>query len=433
MASDRKQVFLVGLDEFNLETLNELPQAEECEFRPALTLAEMRDDPDVDIPALVDLAAGRMAEAPGGPAGVASFFDFPGTIIASILASRFGLPGPNLESLLKCEHKYWSRLEQAKVAPDAVPVFRAFDPFDDDAFSRIGLVPPFWIKPVKSFRSYLAYAIHGEREFADIMEKCRAEGPAITDPFLRMMRDYDMPPELSESSSTFIAESSIGGAQCTLEGYSYNGQVVVYGVVDSVRDPDSSSFARYEYPSMLPLEVQHRMMDIARAVIGQFGYDNGPFNAEFFYDQSNDAIWLLEINPRASQSHADLFQKVNGVSHFSTVIDLALGRKPRTLGRDGPWNLAAHFFYRAYEPGRVTYVPSSRALERLQARQPDTRVKIEVNKGDNLGDLRLQDSYSFELANVYVGGRDRMDVLERYDRVLDALQFEIEPPQEAAG
>jgi biotin carboxylase len=248
-----------------------------------------------------------------------------------------------------------------------------------------------------------------------------------------MMRDYDMPPELSESSNTFIAESSIGGAQCTLEGYSYNGQVVVYGVVDSVRDPDSSSFARYEYPSMLPLEVQHRMMDIARAVIGQFGYDNGPFNAEFFYDQSNDAIWLLEINPRASQSHADLFQKVNGVSHFSTVIDLALGRKPRTLGRDGPWNLAAHFFYRAYEPGRVTYVPSSRALERLQARQPDTRVKIEVNKGDNLGDLRLQDSYSFELANVYVGGRDRMDVLERYDRVLDALQFEIEPPQEAAG
>ena len=425
--TEKKTVFLVGLDEFNRETLERLPHAGELEFRPALTLAEMRDDPDVDIPALVDLAAARMSEAPGGPAGVASFFDFPGTIIASILAARFALPGPSLESLLKCEHKYWSRMEQAKVAGDNIPVFRAFDPFDDNAYDGLGLVPPFWIKPVKSFRSYLAYAINDARQFRDVMETCRAQGPAITGPFLRMMRDYDMPPELTETPNTFIAESGIGGAQCTLEGYAQNGRVVIYGVVDSVREPDSSSFSRYEYPSLLPLEVQHRMMDVARAVIQQFGYDNGPFNAEFFYDQSNDAVWLLEINPRASQSHADLFEKVNGVSHFSVVVDLALGCKPRTLPREGRWNVAAHFFHRAHEPGRVTYVPSAHALARITARQPDTRIRIEVAKGDDLGRLRNQDSYSFELANVYIGGRDRMDLQDRYDQVQTALQFEIEP------
>jgi len=431
--SQKKQVFLVGLDDFNLETLNGLPQADECEFKPALTLGEMRDDPDVDIAELVDLASERMAAAPGGPAGVASFFDFPGTIIASILASRFDLPGPSLESLLKCEHKYWSRLEQSKVADDNIPFFRAFDPFDDGAYAKIELVPPFWIKPVKSFRSYLAYAIQDERQFAEVMETCREHGPSITEPFMRMMRQYDMPEELATSPNSFIAESSIGGAQCTLEGYAHDGRVVIYGVVDSVREPDSSSFARYEYPSILPLEVQHRMMDVARAVIQQFGYDNGPFNAEFFYDQSNDAVWLLEINPRASQSHADLFLKVNGVSHFSIVVDLALGRKPRTLGRNGPWNVAAHFFHRAYEPGVVTYVPSASAIDRIVTRQPDTRIKLEVKKGDDLGSLRLQDSYSFELANVYVGGRDRMDVLDRYDLVLNALQFEIEPPHPPEG
>jgi len=425
--TQKRQLFLVGLDDFNLETLNRLPQAEEFNFRPALTLAEMRDDPDVDIPALVDLAATRMEAAPGGPAGGASFFDFPGTIISSILADRFGLPGPSLESLLKCEHKYWSRLEQSKVAGDNIPVFRAFDPFDDDAYEAIGLVPPFWIKPVKSFRSYLAYAIQDARQFAEVMETCRAEGPSITDPFLAMMRAYDMPHELTEAPGTFIAESSIGGAQCTLEGYAHEGRVVIYGVVDSVREPDSSSFARYEYPSLLPLEVQHRMMDVARAVIQQFGYDNGPFNAEFFYDQSSDAVWLLEINPRASQSHADLFEKVNGISHFANVVDLALGRKPRTFRRDGAWNVAAHFFLRAYEAGRVTYVPSRRAIERITARQPDTRIKIEVARGEDLAAMRLQDSYSFELANVYVGGRDRLDLLDRYDLVLNALQFEIEP------
>lgn len=422
----KPQIFFVGLDEFNKTTLETLPQATEFDFRPALTLSEMRDDPDVDIPALIDLAAQRMAEAPGGPAGVASFFDFPGTIIAAALAERFDLPGPGLESLFKCEHKYWSRLEQQKVVPDFIPTFHAFNPFDDQAYGKIGLFPPFWIKPVKSFRSYLAYAIRDARQFAEIMEVCRERGPAITDPFRAVMRAHDMPPELTEMSETFIAESAIGGAQCTLEGYAYDGKVVVYGVVDSVREADSSSFARYEYPSLLPLEVQHRMMDVTRLVIQQFGFTQGPFNVEFFYDQTSDNVWLLEINPRASQSHADLFHKVHGVSHMSVVVDLALGRKPRPLGREGRWNVAAHFFTRSFEPGRVTFVPKPDVLDRVSRRQGDTRIQVMVERGVDLASLGNQDSYSFELANVYIGGRDRADLLDKYDQVLDALQFDIQ-------
>jgi len=422
----KKNLFFVGLDAFNRETLAGLPQAAECEFHAALDFAEMRDDPDADIMAQIDLAAERMAAVPGGPDGVTSFFDFPGTIIAAVLAERFGLPGPSLESLLKCEHKYWSRLEQQKAVPDNIPAFRAFDPADPEAWTKVGLIPPFWVKPVKSFRSYLAYAIQDERQFHDIAEYCRDRVRAITDPFREVMRRFEMPPELTEMPETFIAESSIGGAQCTLEGYVREGRVVIYGVVDSVREADSSSFARYEYPSVLPLEIQHRMMDVARGAVTQFGYDNGPFNAEFFYDQTSDSVWLLEINPRASQSHADLFQKVHGVSHLSIVVDLALGRKPKTLERRGQWNVAAHFFLRAFEPGRVVRVPTRGALDRLIQRQPTTRIRIEVDKGADLAELPNQDSYSYELANIYIGGRDRLDVLDKYDQALTALQFEIE-------
>jgi hypothetical protein len=425
--AERKPVFFVGLDDFNRTILERLPQAAEFRFEPALTLTEMRGESEADVEALIEHAAERMAAVPGGPAGVASVFDFPGTIIAAALADRFALPGPEMTSLFKCEHKYWSRLEQQKVVPEYIPTFRPFDPADDDAFAKLGLIPPFWIKPVKSFRSYLAYAIPDERQFRKIMDVCRARGPAIVEPFRAVMRAYDMPEELTAMPETFIAESSIGGAQCTLEGYAHDGRVVVYGVVDSVREADSSSFARYEYPSILPLEVQHRMIDVVRAVIQQFGYTHGPFNAEFFYDQTNDHVWLLEINPRASQSHADLFEKVHGVSHLSVVVDLAVGRKPRPLGREGRWNVAAHFFARAHEAGRVAYVPSRAALDRAAARQGDTRVQLMVERGTDLASLANQDSYSFELANVYVGGRDRVDVLDKYDQLLDVLQFEIEP------
>jgi len=431
--TDKRSVFFVGLDDFNRTTLEALPHAAEYRFEPALTLAEMRDGSAVDVAELIERAATRMRGAAREPAGVASVFDFPGTIIAAALADRFGLPGPEMTALFKCEHKYWSRLEQHKVVPDNIPNFHAFDPNDREAFTRLGLIPPFWVKPVKSFRSYLAYAIPDERQFRRIMEVCRAKGPAIVEPFLEIMRAYDMPDELTAMPETFIAESTIGGAQCTLEGYAYEGRVVIYGVVDSVREAGSSSFARYEYPSLLPLEVQHRMMDVARAVIQQIGYNHGPFNAEFFYDQTSDQVWLLEINPRASQSHADLFQKVHGVSHLAVVVDLALGRKPRPLGRDGRWNVAAHFFARAYEAGRVAYVPSRSAVERATARQGDTRVQLMVDRGTDLASLANQDSYSFELANIYIGGRDRADVLDKYDQLLDVLQFEIEPEPSHAG
>jgi len=426
--TQKSNVFLVGLDEFNLEILKALPQSEYCDFHAALSLAEMRDEAvDLDILALAERAAERMQAVPGGPAGVASFFDFPGTLIAAMLAERLDLPGPELASVLKCEHKYWSRLEQQKVAADIVPAFRAFDPFDDDAYSKVDLLPPFWIKPVKSFRSYLAFAIQDERQFKEVMQPCREQAPELIEPFRRLLRATQMPEELAAMPETFIAESTIGGAQCTLEGYVYHGDVVVYGVVDSIREPDSSSFARYEYPSMLPLEIQHRMIDAIRKVMQQFEYRHGPFNAEFFYDQTNDHIWLLEINPRASQSHADLFLKVNGVSHLSVVVDLALGRKPAPFMREGPWAVAGHCFARAHEPGIVVRVPDQQSLATLARRQPDTRIQIEVQQGTDLATLPNQDSYSFELASLYIGGRDRLDLLGKYQEAMEILDFEIEP------
>lgn len=422
----RKNVFFVGLDEFNKATLEQLPAAADCTFHAALTLDEMRSDPPKPIPQMLELAAERMANIDGGADGVASFFDFPGTILAALLAERFGLPGPRFEAVMKCEHKYWSRLEQQKVIDGFIPTFRVFDPFEDDVYGRLDLIAPFWIKPIKSFRSFLAFNIGDERQFQEALKTIREKSGSLTDAFHEVMELGDIPSEFRDMQETFIAESPISGAQCTLEGYAYDGNVAVYGVVDSIREPDGSSFSRYEYPSMLPLEVQHRMIDVTRTIIRAIGFDHGAFNIEFFYDQTADHVWMLEINPRPSQSHADLFQKIHGVSHFSILIDLALGRKPKPLQRLGACNVAAHFFIRAFEPGKVIQAPTQTAIDRLSRRQPDTRVKLEVQRGDDLASLNLQDSYSFELGSVYIGGRDRLDILDKYDEAMTALQFEIE-------
>jgi len=74
-----------------------------------------------------------------------------------------------------CEHKYWSRVEQAASVPEVVPAFAGFDPFDDNALESIDLEYPFWIKPVKSHSSQLGFMIENAEQFheaiPDIREK----------------------------------------------------------------------------------------------------------------------------------------------------------------------------------------------------------------------------------------------------------------------
>lgn len=421
----KKQVFIIGLDDFNLKKLQALPEAEECEFHAALDISEIRDVEEYDMEKLINLCFERI-DKHGRIDAVASYYDFPGTVLVPVIAEKYNLPGPTLESVLKCEHKFWSRMEQNKVISDHIPYFKAFDPFDDLAYEKLEMIPPFWIKPTKSFRSFLAFRISSESHFYENTKTIQENIHFMLEPFHDLMKLYNMPEEVSKMDESCIAESMISGHQCTLEGYAFDGNVVSYGVVDSLREENRSSFSRYEYPSVLPQEIQFRMADVTRRAIQQIGLDNAPFNVEFFYNQTADEVYLLEINPRISQAHTDMFQKVHGVSHHSIMLNLALGRKPKTLYYNGEFSKAAHFMLRTFEGGLIKKVPGKREINILKKFIPGLEVKIPVKEGTHTSEMQGQDSYSFELANVFIGGRDQAELVEKYNKVCDGLTFDIE-------
>jgi hypothetical protein len=423
--NQRKQVFVVGLDDFNLKKLQRLPEAAECDFLPAIEYREMRGVQNYDMEALIAKAFQRIDEH-GKIDAIVTYYDFPGTNLVPVIADRYRLTAPSLESVLKCEHKYWSRLEQNKVIPRSIPMFAAFDPFDEQAFQKIEMIPPFWIKPIKSFRSFLAYKINSEHQFNEYMQEVREHIDYMSEPFHYMFQNFDIPREYADMKETMIAETPISGHQCTVEGYVYDGEVVVYGIVDSVREADRSSFAHYVYPSSLPQEIQFRMADLARRAITQVGLNNSAFNIEFFYNSTVNQIFLLEINPRISQAHTDIFEKVHGVSHHSIMLNLALGRRPKALEYEGKHRIAANFMLRLYDAGRVTGIPRQEELGHLQGKYPEMSLKLHVNEGMHLTELQGQDSYSFELANLFLGARNQDELLEKYNDCLNHLTFEIE-------
>jgi hypothetical protein len=226
-----------------------------------------------------------------------------------------------------------------------------------------------------------------------------------------------------------IAEAIISaGRQCTVEGYAWEDEVVVYGVIDSLREgPEASSFARYQYPSELPASVIARMEDICRRLMRHIAYVDAPFNIEFFWDEQRDEIWLLGINTRISKSHGPLFFLVDGCYHHKIMLDLALQRPPNSPHRQGRFARAAKIMLRHLEDARVTRVTSAEEIRRLEADNPGTIVQIMVREGVQLSSLRDQDSYTYEVAVLFIGANSKAELEASYSRIVDRLPLEFSP------
>ncbi|HKK29969.1 MAG TPA: D-alanine--D-alanine ligase [Alphaproteobacteria bacterium] len=433
-----KNIFIIGLEPFNLKLLQELPGAGEYRFHDLLGYrkAVRPEGGHIDLPGLLNLAEQQLAGFSGSIDAIIGYWDFPSSVIAPILRHRHGIVAPSLEAVAACEHKIWSRIEQRRVIPEMVPRFDAVDPFADDPFSQISVDFPFWLKPVKAHSSYLGFKIRSHADFEEHLPVIRENIHIFAEPFDAFLELVDVPEELAGVGGSYcIAEEIISaGQQCTLEGYVQSGEVTVYGVVDSIRSgKHRSCFARYQYPSQLPRHVHTRMVEAAAGVIRQIDYDNAPFNAEFFWDRQSDEIRILEINTRISKSHCPLFKMVDGVSHQQVAIDLALGHRPDFPSRGGSHRLAAKFMLRVFEDGQVRRIPAASDIAALQERFPDAMVRMLVDEGQRLAHLSFQDSYSFELAEIFLGANNQTELLEKYETALDLLPFEIVPaPSEAA-
>lgn len=422
----KDSVFVVGLDDLNRAKLE--AAGGDCTFHTLLGLDEVTAGHDYPVAERLAKAVSIAAAHSGGPDAIIGYWDFPVSLMVPLLAEHFGLRAPRLDAVLRCEHKYWSRLVQQRVAPDNVPAFEAVDPFDDASVAGIGLQPPFWLKPVKSFGSHLGFRIATPDDLRAAVHAIRNGISELGEPFNDFLARVELPKEVAPVGGLHcIAEAMIGGRQCTLEGFVHQGRPEIYGVVDSIRCPNRSSFARYQYPSRLSQAVRDRMATVAEDVIGAIGLDDTPFNIEFFWHERDDRLWLLEINPRISQSHGDLFEKVDGIAHHRVAVDLALGRRPDWSHGGGQFRHAGKFFLRRFADAVVNRVPTESEIAAVTERIPGTHVEVQVQQGMRLSDLpaQEQDSYSYIYALLFIGADSRQQLLQRYQHCLELLPFDF--------
>jgi len=421
---EHRNIAVIGLDEFNRDMLRSVRGSGNYEFHGIIPYQQIVNPESYPIEELLHTARRELAEIDGRVDAIMGHWDFPTTSLLPILQGELGLRGPSLESVLMCENKYATRLAEYEATPDLTPPFALLNPNDDAVLDDPPLPYPFWLKPVVAFSSTLGFQIDDRDGLHRALEPIREGIGKFAEPFDTLMKHARLGGRRALLGGGFcVAEGLIGGRGCTVEGYVLDGEVRSYAIIDSLRGANAVSFVGYHYPSDLPQQVQDRMIEGTGRIIRHLGLDNTPFNVEFFWDEDSDDVKLLEINPRISKSHSPLFYLVDGASHHEVAIDVALGRHPDFPRGEGHYRQAAKFMPRSYGAARVTRVPGPEDVERLQEAFPDAMFTCHVSEGMALAELPNQDSYSFELGDLFLGGNSREELAENFREAMAILGF----------
>lgn len=426
----KNRVCVIGIDDFNFEKLTAFEGSRDNEYYSILDISELQHCESYDMDELMNKALDQIESMDHPPDAIVGFWNFPVTCLTPMLAGEYNLPHLPLDALVKCEHKYLSRLEQEKIIPDKIPSFNVVNPFDSNPFKSIDIDFPFWLKPVQSFASQLSFKIENEKDFNDALPIIRERIHRFADPFNYVLDRTDLPESVENIDGYHcIAESPLPGVQATVEGYVHEGSIGYIGAFDSKRHLHHETFFSYEYPAGLNQKTIESIQETSTNILENFGYDDSSFNIEYFYDAEKDDIWFLEINPRISQSHSSPFNKVDGAPNHKSMVEVALDKKPHFPHREGDYRAAAKFYYRVFEDGVVSNIPSGEDLEKIQNEIPGMRIKVWVEEGTRLSELYDQDSYSYKLASVYLGAQSKAELYEKRKQCFNLLNFKIDPIQ----
>jgi|SRR6056297_183276 len=440
-ATRDKNIFVLGDDPFNEQHhLRPLSAKYGYNFHSLMAWQDSSADSHGVEETLAE-ARRRLRCFDGSIDGLLVFYDFPVSLLAPILCAEFELPSPSVEAVLKCEHKFWSRKLQQEVVPDFVPAFShlGLDESPREAWDRLtgeaGLTAPFWIKPVKGVLGQLAFRVDSLDALRQAMQEADQKVDRFAKPLQVLLDQINIPlPNFltkPHALRMFLAEEDVlVPLACTAEGYRFGGQTHLHGIVDSVRYPEHSAFHRYQYPSQLPGTVQARIADASKRVMEHIGFDGGAFNIEYFWDPQSDRLSLLEINPRISQSHSPQFQMVDGDANMKVIADLALGENPQVVHGEGRFAIAAKIMLRVFaKDAMVTRTPGDADIEAVCQRFPGTLIRPRVQLGQQLSEQQHTDSYSWEIAEIYMGADSEEELLSHYNEAVERLDFRLNGAQ----
>jgi hypothetical protein len=185
--------------------------------------------------------------------------------------------------------------------------------------------------------------------------------------------------------------------------------------------PGTDAFMRWDYPSVLPEELQRKAEAIAARFLREVGFTHGFFNMEFVFDERTGQLKVVEFNPRMAAQFSDLYARVDGMKLHEMAIALSRGIDPAMLPTTEPTAAcASSFVYRSFDPGAVVPMPTASQQRAFSAAFPDglllqfPKLSSQVRR-----DFKWLGSYRFGI--VHLGGDSPTDLAQRCEHASSLL------------
>jgi hypothetical protein len=356
--------------------------------------------------------------------GVFSNNEYFGALIAAVVARRLGLPGTPPGVVVTAQHKYYARLEQRRIAPEAVPDFSVFR-FDLRDPAGVGLPFPLYVKPVRSTFSVLVRRVEDFAQLRRHLTFSRMEELIIrrlVKPFNDLMPLYT---DYRIDAHHLIAEQPVTGQEVNIDGYVHDGEVTFVGLSDALMFPGTDQFERFVYPSRVPAGVQERMRALAARLLEGMGYRHGFFNLEMIWDPATDRLSLIELNPRLASQLAGLYRRVDGVNPHRMLLDLCTGVAPQAVPARTGCSVAASLVSRRFDGRPLEREPRAADVDRARRQFPDAAIMLYLKRGQALArEMKWLGSYRYAVVNL--GGASEEALNRRYAEIRGMLKLSQE-------
>lgn len=361
--------------------------------------------------------------------GICSANDYPGILIAAALVNELKLPnGYNLLGTYRCSHKYYSRIIQSKIVPEACPEF--FTLIDEDSF-ELSLPYPIFVKPVKSCLSQNAQRINNQQELKELFNKTKIQYHLKTfvRPFNQLIERYLSKNIFEKDASYMLAEELLNGHQFTVDGYVIGmDNVIILGMTDTIMHSNKVSYLRFDYPTnILSLSIQERVKDICKRTIKGIELQNSLFNIEFYYNEASNEIKIIEINPRQVGLFADMYEMIEGQNTYEIMMALSTGQissfkplKPRYKHASSIMLHLPDF----KSPVTVIGVPSKENKDTVLKEFPMVSL-ITVTCEEGM-QLIPEDRLTYGYGYINISGNSIEEINENFELVKQRLDFKFE-------
>ncbi len=349
------------------------------------------------------------------------------SVFSNVICEKTRKLATSIDSMINCQNKYISRKIQKEKMPENTPDFW----LDSQFLREFPLVPPFFAKPVRANISYGSKKCDSYDELRELIRKNTADLSNYNQYYLDALAvSGHLNNQLNlETYNRFLCEELVSGDQITVNGYIINSEVTCYGIVKAAFHEDKISFSHHEMPfDGLSAEMEKRINKITAEVAKATGLNNTFFNVEMRIDQETGAINIIEVNSRAAFQFVGMTEAILGINFVQWLCDLSVGKVPGShddqLYEREKYPCCYNFELREFGDREILKVPMTTELEHIHHLYPEVTVKNMVSADSRLSDYK-QNLESYRYCIMDVPGKDKKDVLEKYEIIKSMLGYEF--------